>query len=344
MQQTLKLLFAHCSAASTELRCHFWKAQIHTRSSIIGPMDNLGGLLDAPRARGAFALRAVMNSPWSLRDLAGSPLTLIAGVAGELCLVADDADPIQIAPGDIAVIRAPAHYNLADSPTTAPQMLIHPGQQCCDLNGNSLHESMMHGVRTWGNDPEGSTVFLVGAYEHLSDISDRLLRALPPVLSLAHADWDSPLVALLSEEVIKDEPGQAAVLDRLLTAVLKAWFGKHDKRRPEWWRYQGDRIIERALRTMHDKPADPWTMDTLALEVGASRASLARRFQEQVGESPMTFLRNWRMALAADLLCQPDETVSTVAEKVGYATPFAFSAAFKRVRGVSPQAHREAVL
>jgi AraC-like DNA-binding protein len=76
------------------------------------------------------------------------------------------------------------------------------------------------------------------------------------------------------------------------------------------------------------------------MEAGASRASLARRFHELVGEAPMTFLKNWRMALAADLLCQPDETVSTVAEKVGYATPYAFSAAFKRVRGVSPQKHK----
>ena len=42
-------------------------------------------------------------------------------------------------------------------------------------------EDMTHGVRTWGNDPNGPTVFLVGAYEQLSDISDRLLRALPPV-------------------------------------------------------------------------------------------------------------------------------------------------------------------
>ncbi len=314
----------------------------------MGIMDILGGLLDAPRARGAFALRAVMSSPWSLRDVAGSPLTLIAGVAGSLWLIADDENPVQLNPGDIAVIRAPTQYQLADSPATHPQMLIQPGQRCCDLNENTLHEEMMHGVRTWGNDAQGSTVFLVGAYEHLSDVSDRLLRALPPVLSLSHDDWESPLLALLSAEVIKDEPGQAAILDRLLdlllTAVLKAWFCKNDRSMPEWWRHQGDRIIEHALRIMHDKPAYPWTMDTLALEVGASRASLARRFKERVGESPMTFLRNWRMALAADLLCQPNETVSTVADKVGYATPFAFSVAFKRVRGVSPKAHRAGVL
>ncbi|MFK7889757.1 MAG: helix-turn-helix domain-containing protein [Granulosicoccus sp.] len=84
-------------------------------------------------------------------------------------------------------------------------------------------------------------------------------------------------------------------------------------------------------------------MDKLAAESSASRASLARRFHDLISEPPMTFLKNWRMALAADMLCQPDESVGTVAEKVGYATPFAFSAAFKRVRGLSPQEHRTSI-
>jgi AraC-like DNA-binding protein len=308
-------------------------------------MDSLGGLLDAPRARGAFALRAVMQSPWSLRILAESPLTLIAGVVGEFWIIPDDGEAVSIGPGDIAITRGPDHYNVSDSPTTPPSMVIHPGQHCCDLDGNSLLEKMTHGVRTWGNDPDGETLFLVGAYEHLSDISDRLLRALPPVLTVSHDEWDSPIVPLLGNEMVKDEQGQAAVLDRLLdlllTAALKAWFGGQDTTSPEWWRYQGDRIVERALRLMHARPDRPWTLDALASEAGASRASLSRRFQALVGEPPMTFLKNWRMALAADLLCRPNETVSTVAEKVGYATPFAFSAAFKRVRGLSPQEHRK---
>ncbi|MGH8251601.1 MAG: AraC family transcriptional regulator [Steroidobacteraceae bacterium] len=307
-------------------------------------MDPLAGLLDAPRARGAFALRVVMSSPWSLRILTESQLTLIAGVAGEAWVVPDDGKPVRVGPGDVAVRRAPDHYNISDSPTTPPILVIHPGQRCCDLAGNSVRDKLMHGMRTWGNDPAGPTVFLVGAYEQLSDISDRLLRILPPVLSLSRAEWQSPLIPLLCDEVVKDEPGQAAVLDRLLdlllTAVLKAWFAKQDPSRPSWWRVQGDRIVERALRIMHDRPAHPWTIDELAAKTGASRATLARRFHELVGEPPMTFLKNWRMAMAADLLGNPDETLSTVAEKVGYATPFAFSAAFKRVRGISPQEHR----
>ena len=307
-------------------------------------MDTLGGLLDAPRARGAFSLRCTMSSPWSLRILAESPLTVIAGIAGDVWVNPDDGQAVYVGPGDIAITRAPALYNVSESPDAPPSIFIHPGQDCRNAAGESLFEELMHETRTWGTDPDGSTVFLVGAYEHLSDISDRLLHALPPVLYLSHDEWESPLVPLLSEEVGKDEPGQAAVLDRLIdllvTAVLKVWFARQDSNAPGWWQHQGDKLVERTLRAMHDDPARNWTLSALATEAGASRASLARRFNDVVGEPPMTFLKNWRMALAADLLCQPNESVSTVAHQVGYSTPYAFSAAFKRVRGISPQEHR----
>lgn len=307
-------------------------------------MDALEGLLGGARARGAFALRAVMRAPWGLRIEAESPLTLIAMVAGEAWVRPDGGDPIRLGVGDVALTRGPDHYTVADDLTTVPAVFVGPGQKCSTADGASLKDAMMHGVRTWGNAADGETVFLVGAYDDVADVSPRLRRMLPPVVALTRADWQSPLVALLAEEVVKDEPGQAAVLDRLLdllaTAVLKAWLGRPHAEHPAWVRAQGDPLVVRALRLLHRDPAERWTVARLADEVGASRAALARRFQDHVGEAPMTFLKHWRMALAADLLAEPGETVATVADKVGYASPFAFSTAFKRVRGLSPQAHR----
>lgn len=99
-----------------------------------------------------------------------------------------------------------------------------------------------------------------------------------------------------------------------------------------------------ALRLLHHEPAKPWTVASLAAAIGVSRAALARRFTELVGEPPMTFLTDWRLTLAADLLREPDATVSSVARQVGYGSPFALSAAFKRVRGISPQEHRLATV
>lgn len=104
-----------------------------------------------------------------------------------------------------------------------------------------------------------------------------------------------------------------------------------------------DPIAGAALRLMHDDPAHPWTVASLAARVGVSRALFARRFTELVGEPPMTYLTAWRLALAADLLRGPDGTVASVARQVGYGTPFALSAAFKRAHGVSPSHHRRAL-
>jgi len=200
------------------------------------------------------------------------------------------------------------------------------------------------GVRTWGNAPDGATVMLTGTYELEGEVSRRLLRALPMRLIVRGADWDQPLVPLLADEIVKDQPGQEAVLDRLLDllliAALRAWFARPDGAAPGWYRAHADPIVGPALRMLHHNPGEPWTVARLAHEIGVSRAALARRFNTLVGEPPMTFLTRWRIALAADLLREPGATLAAVADQVGYASPFALSAAFKRVRGVSPQAYR----
>jgi AraC-like DNA-binding protein len=94
---------------------------------------------------------------------------------------------------------------------------------------------------------------------------------------------------------------------------------------------------------LHHNPSHPWTVAALADATGVSRAALARRFNELVGEPPMSFLTGWRIALAADLLREPGATIGSVADQVGYGSPFALSTAFKRVRGVSPREYRAAV-
>lgn len=310
-------------------------------------MDALTGLLDGPRARGAFLLRSAWSPPWSLQILAESPLTLLAVPHGELWITPDEGEPVHLRAGDIAITRGPDHYRVGDHPDTEPTIEILPGQECRDLDGASVEESMSLGVRSWGNHHEGSTIMMVGAYHSFGEIGDRLIRALPPVIVLSEDQWDCPLVPILCDEVVKDYPGQVAVLDRLLDlvviAALRAWFDRPDAQPPAWYRAQGDPVVGTALRLMQNNPAEPWTVASVAAEIGVSRAVLARKFSELVGEPPMSFLTSWRIDLAADLLREPDLTVGAVAHRVGYSTPFALSSAFKRVRGISPQAHRALV-
>ncbi|RCV51712.1 AraC family transcriptional regulator [Marinitenerispora sediminis] len=307
-------------------------------------MDALAGLLDGPRARGAFLLRSVLSPPWSLRIEDRAPLTLMAVLEGTAWVVPEDGSATRLRPRDVAVVRGPRPYTVADGPATPPHAVIGPGQRCTTLAGAPLADLSDLGVRTWGTDSDGTTVLLTGTYQVPDAVGRRLLDALPRLVVLPEDAWSSPIVPLLAEEVGKQLPGQEAVLDRLLDllliAVLRAWFARPEADAPAWYRAHGDPVVGRALRLLHREPARPWTVAALAAEAGVSRAALARRFTALVGEPPMAYLTAWRLTLAADLLRESDAPLDAVARRVGYGSGFALSAAFKRERGISPQRYR----
>ncbi|MFE0642335.1 AraC family transcriptional regulator [Streptomyces sp. NPDC058877] len=309
-------------------------------------MDTLTGLLEGPKARGAFLLKSVFNPPWSLRVEDRAPISVVTMVRGEAWLLPDQSQPVHIRPGDVAVVRGPDPYTVADAPGTPVQITVGPEQRCSTVEGEDVTHAMALGVRTWGDSFQSSdaAVMLSGTYQGRSEIGRRLLSALPTLVVRPAESSDSTLIRLLALEIGKDEPGQEIVLDRLLDllliGVLRTWLASPGSGSPAWYRAQSDPVVGPALRLLHDNPAHGWTVAELAVKTGVSRASLARRFTDVVGEPPIAYLTGWRLALAADLLREPDATVTTVARRVGYSSAFAFSAAFKRVRGVSPQEFR----
>jgi AraC-like DNA-binding protein len=307
-------------------------------------VDALSGLLAGPRAHGAFLLRTVMTPPWALRIQDRAALSVVAVVRGSAWIGGAGGPPVELREGDVALARGPDPYVVADAPESEPQIVIHPGQRCTTVDGRDLHDVMALGVRTWGNDPDGEHVLLTGTYETTTVVGRRLLGALPPLVHVRRDAWRSPLVDLLAEEIVTDRPGQDVVLDRLLDLVavhaVRAWFDRPDADPPRWYRAHGDPVVGRALQLMHHRPEHPWTLASLAAECGASRATLARRFRELVGETPMGYLTSWRLTLAADLLREPGTTIGAVAARVGYGSAFSLSTAFKRHFGVSPREHR----
>jgi AraC-like DNA-binding protein len=106
-----------------------------------------------------------------------------------------------------------------------------------------------------------------------------------------------------------------------------------------WLGALADPVVGPALHAVHADPTFQWTVDTMARAVGVSRAAFARRFRNAVGEPPLAYVTRWRMAVAAEFL-ERGERAARVAGRVGYDDEYAFAKAFKRVRGVSPGAHR----
>ncbi|WUJ34896.1 AraC family transcriptional regulator [Streptomyces sp. NBC_00386] len=306
--------------------------------------DPLASLLEGPRARGAFMIRACFDPPWCVRVEDRAPLTIMLVVRGDARVVPDRGEGLRLRAGDLAIARGPDPYVCADDPGTPPQAVILPGGECAYPDGRSLKGHWDLGVRSWGDRLDGSTVLLIGTYMMRGEVNGRLLDALPPLLALPSDVWECPLTPILAAEMTRDEPGQEVVLDRLLDLLmitaLRAWFSRPEAAAPAWYQALADPVVGRALRLLQGDPARPWTVGGLAAETGVSRAALARRFGELVGEPPMTYLTGWRLAAAADRLRESDDTLETIARHVGYGSAFALSSAFKRVYGVSPQEHR----
>lgn len=307
-------------------------------------MDPLARLLDGPRARRAFALRVVMDPDWSISVQDRAPLTVVAMMSGQAWLEADD-ERFRLRQGDVAIVRGPDPYSVSDDPSRAPDAVIHPGQRCASPSGKDLHMSMNHGIRTWGNAATGQTTMLIGTYATDAEIGAAVTTALPRVALVPVGTVSPSLLGFLEGEITSDAPGQGSTVDRLLDVLLvhsiRAWAALHPDAARGWLAGGTDPLIARALAFFHEAPAEAWSLESLARRLDVSRATLAARFRAGVGEPPMTYLANWRMLLASELLADPRLTTAQIAARVGYGSPFALSTAFKRRFGVSPTGYRD---
>lgn len=102
-----------------------------------------------------------------------------------------------------------------------------------------------------------------------------------------------------------------------------------------------DAKVHRACALLHGDLARDWTVEELARSVGLSRAALARRFAEVLGESPGRYLTRCRLEWAAAELHRSDASLAEIAWEAGYTSEFAFGRAFKRHHGVPPGLYRQ---
>ena len=165
-----------------------------------------------------------------------------------------------------------------------------------------------------------------------------LLVSLLPELVLVRGDRRlATLVKLVREESQARRPAREVVLARLLEVLLiEALRSTQTGASPGLVRGLADARLALAIRQMHERPQEPWTMAQLAKIAALSRSSFFERFSRAVGVAPMEYLLSWRMAIAKNLLRRNTLSVATIAARVGYGSASAFSVAFTRYVGVSP--------
>jgi AraC-like DNA-binding protein len=297
-------------------------------------MDVLTDLLQRSRARGAAFSRTTAHGRWGLRFNGGAALAVHAIVEGEVNLWREDpGQAVQLLAGDIALVRAPQVQHLAHAPGAACR-------PSAEATSGAAGVSRRITLGEPGDGPR--TSFFCGAYRFEGDLCHSLLEALP------HTLWVRPAAGstlrattdLLAGEMLRDEPGQQTLLDRLLDValvqILREHFGAPAAVAPGWFRASSDPRIGAALQALHGDPAHAWTVAELAEHALLSRSAFARLFTELLGMAPLAYLNEWRMALARERLRDSDERLAAIGASLGYASEFSFAAAFKRHHGVAP--------
>lgn len=113
----------------------------------------------------------------------------------------------------------------------------------------------------------------------------------------------------------------------MLVQILRTYLNSRAEGNIGWMFALTDKRVGIALEAMHEAPAHPWTLATLAEQAGMSRTGFAVRFKELIGQAPLGYLTLWRMSLAKERLLNSHDSIAVIAAQVGYQSESAFSTA-----------------
>jgi len=129
-----------------------------------------------------------------------------------------------------------------------------------------------------------------------------------------------------------------SILYRVLADLIRCCPEPEDGQKT---RHSREGYIRKAIEYIESSYSQKMSVLDIARSVGLDRTYLSGLFKEQYGVSLQSFLLEYRMNRAADLLRNPELSVSDVSRSVGYNDPFLFSKMFKKVIGSSPREYRE---
>lgn len=314
------------------------------RSEAVAPppaaaFDVLTDVMEQVRLEGTVYFSAELHAPWGVSIVRSGRAPFYAITEGECEIRVGRRTPRRVRAGDFLLLpNAAPHVVRSD-----PQALVVPFDSWLqahpmDRRGGTRHPG------------PGATTRVTGGFFSVDPLkTNPLFGALPPMIHLRGDDarvrqWLEPTLRLIEAETASGLQGAQTVLRRLADVLfiqaVRVYAG--ETQAAGWLRGLADPRVGRALMLLHERYAEPWTLDALAREVGVSRTLLAVRFRELVGEAPMAYLTRWRVTRAANRLRAERLPLARVAESVGYQSDAVFAKAFRRVTGQPPGAWRRA--
>ncbi|QSQ19652.1 AraC family transcriptional regulator [Pyxidicoccus parkwayensis] len=300
--------------------------------------DVLADVLDSMRLSTIMYGRFELNAPWGIRFCERPAAHLVLLARGSARLEVEGIEgAVTLSAGDLALLPHGASHTLRDAEGSPLHLLGH---------GDCKRVRALGPIRL-GGDGERTTL-VAGSFRHGAAPRMLLFERLP---QLVHVAADDPAIApslastaqLLITESASSSPGATVIMSRLADILLAQALRAHiatGQCNEHGLCALTDPQIGKALSVIHESPAAPWTVESLASAVALSRSGFAARFTALVGKPPLEYLAQWRMTKAAQLLRESETPLSEVATAIGYQSEASFNRAFKRWEGSAPGTYR----
>ncbi|TLP47229.1 AraC family transcriptional regulator [Cohaesibacter sp. CAU 1516] len=260
-------------------------------------------------------------------------------LSGQCWLCLNDAEPLLMQKGDIVLVPE----GQAQEISTEPDLASHPLMDA--IAGGALKDGQL----SLGSGVQRAQL-LCGFLQFDEQIEHPILSLLPSHMHLSDktlsADpWLQSALHLISLEARHPGQGMAAIVTRLIEVIfiqaIRQRIELANDTSEGFLLALSDRSISRVLSAMHDTPDQKWSVEGLADIAGQSRSAFARKFAEQVGTSPMDYLRRWRLSKARLLLVSSQLSMGEIAFQCGYDCVPSFSRSFKREFHIGPGTFRK---
>ena len=299
-------------------------------------MDPLSEILNLLNPRSCAAAGFDFGGDWCVDFPRHAGIKCYALVSGRGWLAVEGvADPILATAGDCVLLPQGRPFRVAS-----------------DLSLSPIDEQTLYGaspgaaMTVWNNG--GAASGFAAHFELSGPAASLLLETLPPIVHFRKESQRATLrwcLEHMMQELSGQEPGGAAVLQQLtrmmIVEALRQYVAQAAPGATGWLFALADEKLAAAIQALHDDPARGWSVQALAAHVGMSRTNFTLKFRRTVGRSPMNYLLQWRMMIAANRLKSSDAPIAVLARALGYESESAFSTAFKRVMGCSPRRYAE---
>ena len=308
------------------------------------PLDPLNELLVGMRLTGVEYRRIELSPPFGLGFGAEEGRAKFHFVARGPVFLRQGDEIHQMATGDAVLLPRGGIHDVVSQPDLACRDVaafttstlcqgVSALTACKAGECPSSHVLIFSGCMEFDLGGMGSLVSLMPEAMFVGTLSERY----PEIL---------PILEAMERETCGGRAGFAGILAHLANVVaafiVRAWAESGCGEASGWVSALRDPRLGGVISAVHRDPGRDWTVADLAAEMGSSRSIFAERFLAVTGLTPLRYLTELRMRLAAEWIGRDRMPIDVAAHRLGYGSQAAFSRAFKRMNGRSPGSVRSA--